>query len=292
MKRKDAGMSFVEVLIASVIFVVVVSIAMTILHSTSKTAANGSLMTQLEQRSVRTLTFCQDQLSTAAFTYAGCPTVLGIVPNSSNTAFGYQLCGPASNVLPSGSAYTMRFGYPDSLTAVFNTNLVCFIRFEADTVLQESSASAFTPAQFADWTTPVLRSYPTLGSAATKIIDMDLNKNGNRTDTFVRGKIMKYLWDKAAVALVASERLDDMVLLRVTSNAAGAFAGDVDGDGTPDPLFTFLTEAGVAITDNASIDSAARVQINLWHAIEDENGKSYITRNNKLVIHLRTERKN
>jgi len=292
MKRKDAGLSLIEVIIASAILVVMVAVAMSLLHSTSRTAANGSLITQMEQRASRTLTFCQDQLSTAAFTYAGSPTVLGIVPNSSSTAFGFQLCGPASNVVPTGSAYTMSFGYPDPVTATFNTNLVCFIRFEADTVFQESSVGAITPTQFADWTSPVLKNYPTLDATVTRVLNLDLNQNGTRSETFVRGRIMKYLWDKTAGTLVNTERLDDMVLLRVTSTAAGAFAGDIDGDGTADPLFTFLTEAGATITDNASIDSAVRVQINLWHALEDDSGKSFLLRNNKLVIHLRTERKN
>jgi hypothetical protein len=295
MKRKDAGMSFIEVLIASVIFVAVVSVAMSILHSTSRTAANGSLVTQLEQRASRTLTFFQDQLSTAAFVYnpvapATLPTVLGIVPGTSNTAFGYQLCGPAT-VAPSGSTYVMNFGYPDPKTALFNTNLVCFIRFEADTVLQESSSGAINPTQTANWAWPTLKSYPT--PLVTKVLNMELNKNnGLRSETFVRGKIMKYIVNKTTGATVDSERLDDMVLLRVTSTSPGAFSGDIDGDGTADPLFTFLTEAGATIPDNTTIATAARVQINLWHAIEDDNGKSYILRNNKLIIHLRTERAN
>ena len=293
MKRKDAGMSFIEVIIASAILVAVVSVAMAILHSTSRTAANGNLITQLEQRASRTLTFCQDQMSTAAFTYAACPTVLGIVPNTSSTAIGYQLCGPATGVLPTGKAYTMSFGYPDPGSyLVFNTDLVCFLRFEADTVFQESSFGAITPTQAVDWTSPVLRNYPVLDGTVTRVLNMDLNKNGTRSETFVRGRIMKYLWNKTTGALVNTERLDDLILLRVNSTAPGDFSGDVDGDGASDPLMTFMTEAGAVIADNASIGSAARVQINLWHAVEDDNGKSFILRNNKLVIHLRTERLN
>ena len=68
MKNSRAGMSLVEVLIASAILVAVVAIAMSALYSGTQSAASGQLMSQLEQRGNRSLSFCRDQMAAAAFT--------------------------------------------------------------------------------------------------------------------------------------------------------------------------------------------------------------------------------
>jgi hypothetical protein len=299
MRRKNAGLSLLEVLIASTILVGVVAAAMVILHSTSRTAANGSLLAQVEQRSNRTLTFIQDQMATAAFFYPGSNALLGIVPGYTSTAFGYQLSAPPTGLLPNGGAYVKVYGYPDPTLGTMNDKLICYIRFEADTVYKESSASTVAATQALNWSLPInpsinkpnqSRNYPTLDSTVTTTLNMDLNKgfngNGNRTETFVSGKIWKYLWNTSTNKVVATERLDDLVLLRVNSAAPGDFTGDIDGDGTPDPLFTFYDAAGAVTT---SSPSAVRLQVNLWHAVLDDSGKSFLLRNNKLIVHLRSD---
>lgn len=293
--RRNAGLSLIEVVIASAILVAVVAIAMSVLFSGTRTAASGQLMSQLEQRGVRTLAFCREQMASAAFTH---PTYtnLGIVPGTSNTAIGYQVCGPAT-VQTTGTA-TLTFGYVDpripvnAATQPVNPVLACFVRFEADTVYMESSASA-SASQIANWTSPSLPAYPTLPSTDTtqlivKVLNMDINGNGTRTDTFVSGRIMKYIVDEPTGAVVGREKLDDQVVLALN---AGAFSGDVDLDGQRDYLFAFTDSTG-AVNTALTGATASGMLLNLWHGAVDENGKGFILRNHRQLIHLRTERKN
>lgn len=298
MKNRRAGLTLLEVIIASAILAAVVMIAMSVLFSGSRTAASGQRLSELEQRGNRTLAFCREQLSTASFTH---PTYtnLGIVPSSVNTGLGYQVCGPAV-VGPTGNA-TLTFGYVDpripvnSATQPVDPTLACFLRFEADTVYKESS-SAPNATQAAAWTSPALPAFPALPTSdATKLIvrvlDMDINGNGTRAETFVSGRIMKYVVDEATNTVVGREKLDDQVLLAVTGSGAGAFGGDIDLDGQPDYLFAFTDLTGTVNTTLTGA-TASGLLLNVWHGCLDESGKRFLIRNNRQLIHVRTERKN
>jgi len=228
---RRAGLTLVEVIIASAILATVVAITMSVLTSGSRTASNGQLLSQLEQRGNRTLAFCRDQMSTAAYT-SPTITTLGMVPGTFNTAIGYQVSGPAT-VAPTGTP-TLVFGYVDPRIGVdpvvqpVNPILACFLRFEADTVYLESSASQ-VPIQAADWTTPALPPYPILPSSdptqlIVRTLNMDVKGNALRTGTYVSGRLMKYVVDTTANVVVGREKLDDQVILAVNSNAAGDFA--------------------------------------------------------------------
>lgn len=297
-KKRAAGLTLLEVVIASVILVAVVAVAMSILFSGTRTATNGQLMSQLEQRGNRTLTFCREQMSTASFTH---PTYtnLGIVPGTANTAIGYQVCGPAT-VTQSGTA-TLSFGYVDpripvnSATQPVNPVLACFLRFEADTVYMESSAAP-AAAQAANWTNPALPAYPALPTndptqLIVRVLNMDINGNGTRSDTFVSGRLMKYIVDETSGTVVGREKVDDQVILALSGAGAGAFGGDVDLDGQPDLLFAFTDSTG-AVNTTLTGATASGLLLNLWHGCVDESGKRFILRNNRQLIHLRTERKN
>lgn len=286
MKTKRKGLTLLEVIIASAILAAVVMMAMSVVQSSSHTAASGQITSQLEQRGVRLLSFCRDQLSSASYTH---PTYtnLGMVPNTNNTGIGYQVCGPAT--AGATGAVTLQFGYPDPSTpAVFRANLACFVRFEAQYVYKES-ASAITPNQAANWTSPVLPAYPSLTDIT--VLNLDVNQDGDRNDTFVLGRIMKYIVDEATGAVVGRERIDDNVVFLVTGTGAGQFNGDIDGDGTVDLLFCFTNSTGVADTTLTGA-TAAGIQVNVWHGSMDDTGKLFILRNNKQLIHLRSERKN
>lgn len=287
MKTKRKGLTLVEVIIASAILAAVIVMAMTVLHSTSHTAASGQVMSQLEQRGNRVLNFCREQMSTASFTH---PTYtnLGMVPGSANTAIAYQVCGPA--VAGATGAVTLQFGYPDpSAPGTFGATLACFVRFEADSILKESSGAG-SAAPAANWTNPLLPAFPALGPDRVVVANVDVNGNGNQGDTFVVGRLMKYVVNEATGVVVGRERLDDNVILMV-AGGPGAFNGDMDGDGTADLLFCFTDATGkpdVTLTGA----TASGLQVNVWHAAPDDTGKLYIVRNNKLLIHLRSERKN
>jgi len=306
MKKSRAGMTLVEVLIASAILVTVVGIAMSALFTGTRTAASGQLMSQLEQRGNRTLAFFRDQMSAAAFTNASYPC-LGMVSTSKQTAMGYQLCGQSSVDILGNK--TITFGYVDPtipvdpVTQPVDARLGCFIRFEADTVYLESSSST-VPTQTANWalpypaTPPTMPVYPVLPAGPSadpsqltiKVLNLDVNGNGNRNDTFVSGRLMKYVVNLAATPMVVlgHERLDDQVLLRVTGSGAGAFTGDIM-DGEPAAwLFVFTNPSGAPDTTLTGA-SASGLLVNLWHGCLDENGKRFILRNHRMLIHLRTE---
>ncbi len=293
--RKNAGLSLIEVVIASAILVVVVAIAMSVLFSGTRTAASGQLMSQLEQRGNRTLAFCREQVSAASFTH---PTFtnLGIVPGTALTAIGYQMCGPAT-VQTTGTA-TLTFGYIDpripvnAATQPVNPNLACFLRFEADTVYMESS-TAPAASQIANWTSPALPAYPALPASdptqlTIKVLNMDINGNGTRGETFVSGRLMKYIVDETTNFVVGREKLDDQVILALSG---GAFSGDVDLDGQPDYLFAF-TDATGAVNTALTGATASGLLLNVWHGCLDQDGKKFLLRQHRQLIHLRTERKN
>ncbi|HLY08033.1 MAG TPA: prepilin-type N-terminal cleavage/methylation domain-containing protein [Planctomycetota bacterium] len=305
MKKRTAGLTLLEVLIASAILAVVVGITMNVLFSGTRTAASGQLMSQLEQRGNRDLEFFRDQVSTARFNPAAY-VYLGIYPGSNNTAIGYQVFGTPT--VPTTGTPTTTFGYvdprvpvTDTINKPVNTNLSCFVRFEADTVYLESSAS-LVPTQAVNWVgalAPQPPAYPVLPGSLSqdpsylvlKVLNMDVNGNGNRTDTFVSGRLMKYVVDITSGAVVGRERLDDQVILAVNGPGAGAFQGDVDGDTIPDYLFCFTNAAGTAIPA-LTAQTGSGLLINLWHGCLDQDGKRFLLRNNRQLIHFRTELQN
>jgi len=312
--NRRSGLTLIEVIIASAILAIVVAITMSVLTSGSRTASSGQLLSQLEQRGNRTLAFCRDQMSTAAYTHPTF-TTLGMVPGTFNTAIGYQVSGPAT-VGPTGTP-TLVFGYVDPRIAVdpvvqpVNPNLACFLRFEADTVYLESSASPM-PTQAGNWVSPALPAYPVLPSSdPTKLIvrtlNMDIKGNGLRTATYVSGRLMKYVVDMLAGTVVGREKLDDQVILCVSGTGPGDFAGTINqtpdgsnvggiGSGLatgvilPDLLFVFTDSNGVPQPGMTGAN-ANGLLINLWHGCIDEDGKRFLLRNNRLLIHIRAELK-
>jgi prepilin-type N-terminal cleavage/methylation domain-containing protein len=324
MNKNRRGMTLIEVLIASAILSIVVAIAMSVLTSGTQNATSGQLMSQLEERGNRIQAFCRDQLSTAAYTH---PTYtnLGIVPASFNTAIGFQMSGPA-NAASTGTP-TLTFGYVDPRIKVdpvvqpVDPTLACFIRFEADTVYMESAASP-SATQAANWIAPGLPAFPTIpvstlgdpSQLIVRVLNMDVNGNGSKTDTFVSGKLMKYVWDEANNVLIGREKLDDQVILRVNSSAAGDFAGSINEtldpvsgtlkkvNGlprssnpaipvlTPDYLFMF-TDINGAIDPSLTGATAYGLMVNVWHGCIDQDGKHFILRNSRQLIHIRTELK-
>jgi len=305
------GLTMIEVMIASVILAAVVMMAMASLMSSSSAATKGAAASELEQRGLRFIGFCRDDFSVAQYTNTinlGSTFALGIPVNSYNTAVAYRTPG---NRDASGNALTggaMTFGYTSPLSAYpgFYQDLACTIRFEAETVLKESSTS-IAAAQAANWGTP-FPSYPTLVS---KTLGLDLNNDGDRTDTFVSGKIVRYIFAPSGSAvgtghpaiklngitqsplLLSREVLSDEVLLRVNSTAAGDFLCDFDGHATTptsaiDALFRFVDSSGSA--DGAVVDSSnvavlgKGILIGVIHAKPDTTGKGYFVRKNSLLV--------
>lgn len=307
--RKTAGYTFIEVMIASLILVAVVTISMSILFSSTRTAARGSVTSDLEERGRKFTDFCKEEFLQAKFTGqitlgGSGATNLGISDTVYNTAIGYQMPGnnnAAGAALGSGQVV---FGYTSPFAGArgFRQTLACFIRFEADTVFKESS-SAPSATQMTNWGAP-FPNYPTLPAAI--VMNADINKDGDKADTFVRGKIKKYVFapmDAAnpvyiangSACLLGTETLSDQVILRVNPSAPGKFNWNVDGDAsTPasalDPLFLFVDQDGpngVAIT-NANLAAQGKgVAVTIWHGNYDDDHKTLAIRKNSTTIRFR-----
>src|SRR2546425_12223709 len=114
---------------------------------------------------------------------------------------------------------------------------MCLQRYEAEEVFRESVLST-SPATASQPTlnefVPPLPALPALTSAKTFIVNADIDKDGTRLQTFVRGKIKKYVLTAPPNRIVEStETLDDNVILRV--DPTGQFNGRVDPDTVSNP---------------------------------------------------------
>jgi hypothetical protein len=306
--KKNSGMTLLEVVIASAILTGVVLASMVIFHSSSGLATKGSLAADLEDRGRRLTSFAQQEFVQARYTGqialgGSSPLNLGIDPAYFNTSLGYQMPGtgdPAGVALPAG---TVVFGYltPRATSGMgFHQDLAVVIRFEADTVIKESAASP-DAAQLPDWGAP-FPNYPLLG--APQIVNADINRDGDQADTFVRGRLKKYILApqgsvdavaNGANPLLVTEVLDDFVILPVNPAQPNRFNGSMSSHvaappSALDPLFLFVDQNGpdgVPIT-NANLAIAGRgLQIVVWHGNWDDTGKGFYIRKNSLTINFR-----
>jgi prepilin-type N-terminal cleavage/methylation domain-containing protein len=333
--KRNAGLTLVEVLIASSILVIIVMIAMGALLSSTTAATKGEVASDVEQRARRLFGVLRDDMSIAQYNGSANTTPSGTAPvlpvqmgyfgaTSYNCAIGYRIPGVrdplgSTTTVPSGN---MVYGYNSPLPyqlppapnmTGFFQDLVCVIRFEADTVLKESVSSP-DATQFTDWGTP-FPPFPLLTPPTpSQILNLDVNNDGDQSDTFVTGKIVKYIVTsstnttlKAAnvsppygiPALLSREVLSDSALFRVGGSAPGQFNADVEGHpSTPSysgVLFGFVDQSGVytgtltglPIT-NALVQTAGKgLLVSVWHGSPDSTGKGWILRTNKLLIRFR-----
>ncbi|HLF92659.1 MAG TPA: hypothetical protein VJB14_04305 [Planctomycetota bacterium] len=306
---KNAGVSLVEVMVASVILVAVVTISMSILFSSTRMASRATLTSDLEERGRKFTDFCKEEFLQAKFTgqitlSGSGATNLGIDPNAYSTSIAYQMPGNVDAAGTSLGNGNVVFGYTSPFTGArgFRQTLACFIRFEADTVFKESS-SAPAATQLADWGAP-FPAYPALPAAT--VLNMDVNKDGDRTDTFVRGKVRKYVFAPFDGAnpvytangnqcLLGKEILSDQVILRVNPSATGRFNWNVDSDASSpasqlDPLFLFVDQDGpdgVVITNANVVSQGKGMAVTIWHGNYEDDRKGFAIRKNSVTVRFR-----
>lgn len=319
MKSPRSGLTLLEVLIASAILSAVALLAFATLFSSTGLATKGSIASRLEERGIRFLSFCRDDMSAAQFSQSiplgGNPAnfSLGIpsgTPNAYNTAVGYRVPGNRNASGVAAPTLTVVYGYPSpfrqaapAVDTGFYQDVACFLRFEAENVFREDGSS-LNVTQAANWGTP----FPAYPALTITPVTFDLNGDGDRTDAFVRGKIVKYVLAPTGSYLAGAhaplhlngtvmpshllsrETLSDNVLLRVNSTAAGDFRADVDGHGATNSgvIFGFADPAtGLLNPAITSSPNAAGIHITIWHGDYDDTGKRFIVRKNSALIHFR-----
>jgi hypothetical protein len=278
--RKTTGLTLLEVIIASLILMLIVLMVTGVLSSASTTATRSSITGHLEARGRQFVDGCKTEFLSAQFTGSitcggnVCP--MGIAGNNTEIRYRVPIGRDASGVVKVGcfSPLSVPNNGPKAGWAYI-------IRFEADTVLKESVASP-NASQPISTSSPPLPGYPPL--VEQRILNMDVNGNGNRTQTFVRGKIKKYIVAPDGDPIlgvkanpIGVEGLSDDAILMVSPS--GTFNGDVDGTPNSGKLFRFVDEAGLETTPYTSVGANGRgIVFIVWHGAFDELAKSFFIR--------------
>jgi len=295
--KSQAGFTLIEVVIAAVILTGVVLAAFITLFTASNLSSKGSAASDINTRGTRFLSFCRDDMGSAQYgksivlDSAGTTYQLGVtltVPADitrklKNTAVAYQIPGDRNNAGVRYAGGIVVYGYnanfnlgtdsPNDNYSKFYEDLVCYMRYEPDTVFKESTSSLDAP-QLPNWDSanifppfPVLEN-PTATYHQTQILNLDINGDGDRTDTYVRGKIVKYVvapfGSPVALAhapmsingqvmsplLLSQETVSDMVMMRVRTE------GPVGGP--CDILFTDFDKHDSAVLNQTERDMIFR----------------------------------
>ena len=277
-RSRRSGTTLVEVLIASAILAGIMLLALMVMMNASSTANESTITGDLEYRGRQMLERCRAQFMTARFrSIDNLEDEMGQHVN--NTMIWFQVPVNASN------KGALRYGYSRAigLNEEAGYGKSCILRFEAETVIRESSAAG-TTAQAVGGPATALPALPTLSE--DQIRDIDINKDGDLLDTFVRGKIMQYVMADD-LSLESENVFADNVVLGVASS--GVFNGDVDGKtSTTDLLFYWVDGTGAVQVGQSPIDTTGRsVAISIWLGGYTDDGKSFHLRRSSEVIRLK-----
>jgi Tfp pilus assembly protein PilV len=304
------GTSLLEVVIASVILFLVVGITMQILHSGMTASEKASITSNLESRSTRFMSFCKEDLMPANYNGGidlGTPYSLGIPNTCGNTAVFYRVPGNLDDNGAPLSAGVLQYGYMCPLAAPnsgFRPNLACVLRFEAEFVYKEDAGCPSATTMAPNWGAPFADYLDLSASERNIVARMDINRDGDRDDTFVMGKIYRYILAPAGSTQatanasnlrLAREPMSDQVMLRVNPSNTQLYNADFDGDATTpqsalDPLFLMVGENGPNGTPinagNIASDGRA-IMVTTWHGDFDHLKKGFVVRKNQITVKYR-----
>ncbi len=306
--NKRAGMTLLEVVIASTIFVAVIGITMAVLFSGTSLAEKSTISSDLEFRGREMVNFAKAEFLMAKFTGApitigGTSYAMGIYTNNTELRYRLPTTRSADGIL--------KYGY-EAPNSGLKDNLACFLRFEPETVFLESAhaipASAVRPAM--TWATLVYSQFP----LETQVANTDINRDGDDDDTFVRGKIVKYIMapdlDPMWLAhnrqnILDRSTLSDYVFLRVNRTDHSRFDYDMEGDPLPTPagchsesvndvLFRFVDGAwpksSTTLVDNTNLTQKGKAIVTMvWHGAYDENNKGMLIRKGSENVRFRNQ---
>ncbi len=278
--RSRGGFSLIEVMIAGAIMAFISIAAMTVVMSASNAAAKNTLTGELETRGRDFVERCRSQFLTARFRDSANDT-LGLYINQ--TFLWYQLPVAVNNTGSSAWGFSRDIGFNDT-DAVGRS---CVLRFEAETVLRESASASIATQPAGGPTGLVLPALPALEYPTPR--NIDINRDGDLLDTFVRGRVMQYILD-ASQAVVTKAVFSNDVMLAVTGG--NQFNGDFDGLTSTladqDFLFRWVDKDGATyISDwpNSAVDNGGRaVVVSVWHGTYSDDGKMFYVRRTSEAI--------
>jgi hypothetical protein len=271
--------------------VTIVVIVMKSMLTSSSVASNGSISSGLEERSRTVVDQCRLEFLQAQFT--GLITVGGtVIPlgfTDDNTAMVFRMPGNIDangNPLANGTVVT---GYISPLAGQtgFRENLACVIRFEAENVLRESTA-----APSGSVNQPIVPSWGSafpplvpLTAAREIVLNSDVNRDGDRTDLYVRGKLRRYyvapdghpiLGFPLASSVLGVETMSDNMVLAVAAD--GRFNGQMDQDPRPDGFIRCVDENGADVLPINLVTLGRAIEVTSWHGAFDDLRSTFMVR--------------
>lgn len=252
--RRRRGLTLLEVTISAAILISLILVAIAAMVTGLEAGAEGGRESELAGRGRQTIDRIRFELQYGR--------ILDVASDHARVRFQ----------IPVDTDGTLGYYHPTTgaLTAGFAAEMV----FEANQMYREPGG-------------------PTIPVAATRIpagtpsrtIGANLNGDMDQTDGFALGRLFLSVYaDTTFTAPALGEfAVDDQVALRPNGTNWNDLDGDVDGDGTNDPLFQLLDSAGAEVPAGAS---AARVRITVWHMKLDERGDTLLKRRNQDDIRL------
>jgi hypothetical protein len=238
MRFRSRGLTMIEATIVGVILVMVILMVMGILYTMDKETNRGTATSEAETRGRILVDLIKEELFYAKLDYTD---------STNNKPEHYKLKYQIAN-----KTGTISYGYTDA-QGTFQSGWSCLLEFVPEHVYLE--ATAVNPLTSLPWTRYTI----------------PLNLNSSTAEALVRGRMMKKVYN--GNTLVYQLKLCDDVIM----NAADLMDGDVNGDGTEDPLFTLQDATGAqTILAPAQV---RLVNVNVWVGLFDFDHTRFFLRN-------------
>ncbi len=275
-------MTLLEVTLASTLLVAVFGMGLTVLLNSGTIAAKASHAGHHEAVARQITNHCRTQFLYARLSgpgpSLGGASTLGIWGNYTEVRYQVPVTPDERGKFRFGS--TKRIGMDDPA----GQDRIFIIRFEAEVVLRESAAATAAAAQPAASWGP---SFPALPTLSTVLLNMDLDGNGSRADTFLSGRLQKYEVS-AQGSFVGVESLCSGVILRVEPSP-NPYSYDMNRAGSEpaEPLFRFVDSRGTLVSGSSPGASAAAIVVTLWNGSAEDKDKRFLLRKSSEVVRFR-----
>lgn len=297
MHKSRRGTTMIEVTIVAIILSVVLLITFSILFTSTQATMRGELAGSIESQGRLFVDYTKAQFHTAIFDDASGAPFMGI--RNEHTWVGFKI--PVARQANGDLLY----GYSTSLglTDLERVGWSCVLRFEPDEVVEEGQ-TVITGVTYKTTIAP-LPGYPTM---KTTKWNFDVNRDGDKFDTFVRGPVIKYVIGTTELDGQGKAKVDafgvrievppyvvykEVVIPNVILGCVGGSSYTADVDGylkTPvefDKMFSYVDPSGALVENPTPTVACVGVSINVWHGLLDDVAKGYFVRRTSEVARFR-----